>query len=180
MSASAAATIIFHHLDPATEPAVRELLVEQSFLPWFGEPMTATLHTNTGYGHLHADLDVCTRMGHAIRELDPGAVFEICQDPGENIAGQRIVFHPNTASTTAPAPETAPPCSTPTSCWSTSSGSGPRWTPAPTPPPPSMVSTAPPAGPGPATCSAATASTARTTRADGQPVTHLTDHHTRS
>ena len=94
MSASAAATIVFHHLDPATEPAVRELLIEQSFRPWFHKPMTATLHTNTGYGRLHADLEVCTRMGRAIRELDPSAVFEICQDPGENIAGQRIVFHP--------------------------------------------------------------------------------------
>ena len=94
MPASAAATIIFHHLDPATEPAVRELLIEQSFRPWFHEPMTATLHTNTGYGHLHADLEVCARMRHAIRELDPSAVFEICEDPGENFAGRRIVFHP--------------------------------------------------------------------------------------
>ena len=99
-------------------------------------------------------------MGHAIRELDPSAVFEICQDPGENFAGQRIVFHPEYGEHHSAGTRDGAALLDANLVLVHLERIRPRWTPAPTPAPPSMASTAPPAGPGPATWPAAAASAA--------------------
>ena len=93
-NAKAAVVVIFHHVDPAHEPAVREYLTAESLLPGYFEPMTDQLHYDEGYGKLAADMTACAQISDAIAALDPHAVFEVCQDPGVNFAGERIVVHP--------------------------------------------------------------------------------------